>query len=162
MDRLILNEKNNIYTRIKDIENLLSRCQKTIDRLKSQDNTEFNRKQISKNEKSIIDYNHELEELRERINKLTSGLLDEELKNVSFENQKVCNQQQIVTAKKIKDKNEKKKQDKIYLDIDYNNFKKKEGANNNSLQKETYYFFKNCESMPEYMIANLKDMPNNK
>ena len=48
------------------------------------------------------------------------------------------------------------------MDIDYNNFKKKEGANNNSLQKETYYFFKNCESMPEYMIANLKDMPNNK
>jgi hypothetical protein len=162
MDKLRLNEKNNIYTRIKEVENLLSRSQKTIERFKSLDNTEFNKKQIEKNQKSILDNNILLDSLKKRLVDVSSGDLDEELKNISTQAGKALKQQQILTDKKTTDKNEKKKKDKINLDKEYNTFRKKEGISEYAIQKETERFYKNCNSIPDYIHTNLNDMPNNK
>jgi len=162
MNKLRLTEKNIIYTRIKEIENSISRSQKTIDRLKTQDNTEFNRTQISKNEKLILDNSLEIEKLKQRLIDLSNGGLDEQLKNVSTETDKICKEQQIVIDKKLKDKNEKKIKDKVNLDKEYNIFRKREGISDYGIIKETDRYFKNCQSIPDYMIANLKDMPSNK
>ena len=158
MDNLRIHEKNIASSEIKRIKNLLSKNKDTIDRLSNIDtDIEFNKKQIEKLKKCCKEFDEKLEILNKRYDDLSSNILDNELKEKILTADIDMVKRQEKTDKKISDKNAKKENDKIYLDKD-----KKNGKKEYNLDRETHYFFNNCNSLPVKKLNNLKNMPNNK
>lgn len=163
MDKIKLSKKNNIQNEIKTYETLLKKNNDTIERLsKSNENIDFNKKQIEKIKIQQKVIEEKIIELKNEYEKIISGSLDLEIK-VNMENQIKNNKhkQELLCIKKEKEKQIKKQEEKENLDIEYKS-RRGSGVNDYQISKETDKFFKNCSTIPDYMIQNLKDMPNNK
>ena len=162
MEQLRIAERNVVRNDIKQIESIIKRNKETIDRLKSQDKSDFNIKQIDKIKLSLKDNEQKLLLLEERLDDISSGKLDNEItKKITSTNNNLLNKQQVAENKnKLKQEN-KKKEEKIHLDIEYRN-RKREGVTDYTIQKETDKFIRDCENIPDYISQNLDEMPNNK
>lgn len=160
MEKFRISERNNIKNEVSRIESSIKKTNDTIERLRSQDASEFNKKQIQK----LIDMNNtnnkNLEVLNKRYNDISLGLLDEELKDKLESTNKIIKDKQDISDKKVKDKNDQKKEDKHFLDKEYQN--RRNHLSDNYIQRETDRYLKNSASVPDYILDNLKDMPNNK
>lgn len=160
MEKFRISERNNIKNEINRIESSIKKADETIERLRSQDASEFNKKQVQK----LVDLNNTnnqtLEALNKRYNDVLNGLLDNELNDKLQASNKIIKDKQDISDKKVKDKNDRKKEDKHFLDKEYQNRRNEFSAN--YLQRETDRFFKNASTVPDYILDNLKDMPNNK
>ena len=162
MEKLRLAEKNIVNVSIKEVLNNIDRNNKTIERLSSQEFSIFNKKQIDKLGVLNSENVKKLQDLNKRLEDISSGLLDSELKNVLDKNDVIIKQKQDIADKKVADKNLKKKEDKLVLDMEYKCFRQREGLSEYQLNKETDKFFRDCSTIPDYILQNLKDMPNNK
>ena len=162
MEQLRIAERNIVRIDIKQIESVIKRNKETIDRLKSQEKSDFNTKQIEKNKIALKDNEQKLLVLEERLEDITSGKLDNEMtEKINSTNTDLLSKQQIAETKNKIKKETKKKEEKIHLDTEYKN-RKREGVNEYTLQKETDKFIRDCETVPDYILQNLEEMPNNK
>ena len=121
-----------------------------------------NKKQIEKLRASQELLVNKLEELNKKIEDISAGLYDDELKSAyddMSKNSIKINEEK--TTKKNTDKRNKTVKEKSCLDQEYRN-RRNEGSNEYQMQKETDRYFKICETVPEYITENLKSMPFNK
>ena len=79
MESLRIREKNILLSRIKEIEIYIDRNNKTIERFKKQNVTNFEIKQIKKLECANSEYLNELNTLKENIDNINNGLFDSKL-----------------------------------------------------------------------------------
>jgi len=161
MDRLRLFEKNKINSDIKSLESLLKRTAETIERFKHQDATLFVKTQIDKLSVKKNEYEDELNGLNERLVDLIAGKLDDSLTENNANDMRKIQKKQEITIRKKKDKDDEKKMDSEIL-------KKYHDKQNRYEFSETFWnreekkYYKNCDSLPQWMRDKLKDMPSNK
>jgi hypothetical protein len=162
MEQLRITERNIVRNDIKQIESIIKRNKETIDRLKSQEKSDYNTKQIEKIKNVMKDSEQKLSILEERLEDISSGKLDDELSTkINNTNTNLLNKQQVAETKNKLKQETKKKEEKINLDIEYKN-RRREGVTDYTLQKETDKFIRDCEMIPDYILQNLEEMPNNK
>jgi len=162
METIRLSEKNNIQNEIKRTESMIKRNKETIERLRSiQENKEFNQNQIEKLKKTQIDFDNKIKDLNKRYDDLVDGKLDDELSSVLDKNNKNTKQrEETINTKKINDQKDKKLKEKEYFNKES---KQRRGELSiYQIQKETDRFIRDCDSIPEYILNNLKEMPSNK
>ena len=162
---LIISEKNKINESIRIIRKNIEHSNDTIKRFKSQSASDFIINQIEKLTKSNIEDEIQIEILEKRLLDLESGILNEELLLEKKQNKDIAESKNSVNKKKkeaeIKVQDEKKKKSK---DLDSNNrdYERKERSKEYNMNRAYSYYQKSVESIPDYMLDNLENMPNNK
>ena len=161
-------QKNKIINEIKSIEVLLTRSSDTITRLRESDTSddfEYVKNQIGKHKCLIEEKTLLLENLKDELISIETGLKDNEI-NKEYEEEKIKNDK-IINDKinqkinKRKERESNKELSKIYKQNviaesrDYRQYQKE-------MSYAHKYFNKVCEQLPDYMIKNLSEMPNNK
>jgi len=161
MEKFRLSEKNKVLSEIKLIESLIKRNRESVDRLKGQEDSVFTRTQISKLSTGISEHESKLEALQQRQIDISAGKLDDEIK---IENENLLNKiqrKEEVTNKKKKDKQDEKKNDSELLKKHYEKTNRYEFSES-FWEKEERRYYKNCDSLPQWIRDKLKDMPSNK
>ena len=159
MDSFRISEKNNINNKIKEINIFMERNKETIKRFKGQTKiSAFEIKQIEKLEKKNNEYLEQLNKLKEDILSVEKGDFDSKYKDSQIKS--------IQNTKNINEKLNIKRINKEEKEIEKKNFVKKSYDNNKPesfyMDKEEKRYFKICDSIPAYILRNLKEMPNNK
>ena len=159
MEALRIREKNIITTEIKSLKNFIEKNKEAITRIASQTSkTEFDKKQINTREQKNIEYETKINDLENKLVKIGNGELDA----IFAKNSEHLKE----TTKKREDAKQAEKQKKKDLEKESKDNYYKNNRNNNerhyNSQKDTDYFFKICNSIPDYITRNLKEMPNNK
>ena len=114
MEQLRIAERNIIRNDIKQIESIIKRNKETIDRLKSQEKSDFNTKQIEKIKNTLKDNEQKLLTLEERLDDISTGKLDNELsEKINNTNNNLINKQQVAETKNKLKQETKKKEEKI-------------------------------------------------
>ena len=161
MDKLRVTEKNRILNEIKSLELSIKRNKETLERLKGQDNSTFTKTQIEKVTKLLGEYEQNLIDSQQRIVDVIAGKLDSELFNSHNNVLKSIQKKDEITKRKKKDKEDEKKNDSEFLKKHYektNRFEFSEAF----WEKEERRYYKNCDSLPQWIKDKLKDMPSNK
>jgi len=162
---LIISEKNKVRESIRIIKKNIEHSTDTIKRFKSQSASDFIVNQIEKLENSIISDKNNIIVLEKRLNDLDAGILDSEIISQNKENKNTALLKEKTKKKKKDDENkitlENSKKSK---DIESKNREYERGIKNKEydMNRAYRYYEKSVESIPEYMIDNLKNMPNNK
>ena len=161
MNNFRITEKNRVLNEIKTIESIIKRSQESLGRFKSLENTVFNRNQIQKlsdaiegNEKKVVD-------LQQRVLDISSGKLDSEIMNSNTMAIKTIQKKDEVTKRKKKDKEDEKKNDSELLKKHYEKSNRYEFSES-FWEREEKKYYKNCDSLPQWIRDKLKDMPSNK
>ena len=159
MDSLRIREKNIIITEIKSSKNFIEKNKETINRILSGNSrTEFDKNQIRTREQKNTEYEKKINELEDKLVKINNGEFDL-IFTKNSENLKETTKNREIT--KQAEKQKKKDLEKETKDNYY-----KSNRNNNerfyNSQKDIEYFKKICNSIPDYIARNLKEMPNNK
>lgn len=159
-------ERNKIRDQIRQIQKYIQTDEATIDRFRRQNtNQDYNTIQIDKLTAKNKERKVDLEILEQRNKDLDQGLLDKEIMN-----------EYIQTSKEIKLKNDEFKKKKKIEQAE----KEEKSARSLAFYKSTRqserkvlwdkrdadracnYFFRVCDSIPDYMLKKLRNMPNNK
>lgn len=158
--------RNKISNDIKSTQSLITRSYDTIKRLKSSSlGLEYITTQISKLNDLIQEKTEHLELLKNDLLQVDSGEKDYEI-NQTYEIEKARTDKIIKECvdKKMNTKKEtekKKEETKIQIEKSIS-----ENRNHKQAQKDINYahkyFNKVCSQLPDYMIKNLSEMPNNK
>lgn len=166
MEARRLTERNRIRNKIREITKYIETDTNTINRLRFlQTNIEFNRNQIEKLSAKNKDRERLLDELKERSEDLELGKLDDELEEKHLEIQREIKKKDNEAKKKKQELKDIKKADKERSDarrkitieeLRAERFYKRE------VERGEKYFFKICESIPDYILKKLEKMPNNK
>ena len=165
MDNIRKREINECEQNIKTLQFILSTQSDTINRIKTQGETEYVKAQILKHKKMEEEKKAEIIELEDKIQKMRNGELDSDLKFKCAENKEHVNRMQ-----KIKyDKKEEEKKDNIERNKqskNYYNLSRKTDMESRSMKREIAkhwnIYEKGISTMPDYMKNNLNEMPNNK
>ena len=165
MDQLHRKENNRLDLRIKTIKKYIERNDSSILSLKSQTASDYNTNKIKSLKNDNIKYIEEIDSLNKRQYELSEGYLDDELKNKCKQNKKEIEAKNTRRENIIKEKQERKQEDKIKSD-QYFKTSKQERRNFFSKQRLIRNFekkyFSILETVPEYITKNIKTMPNNK
>ena len=114
MNKLRLEEKNKIKLKIKELLFLNDRYDEKIINIKKLSDNTFNRNIIDSLKNNIIEHRDNLILLEKRLSDLASGIIDNELQNISSESTKLINKKSKETSdKKIIKKKEKEKDRQI-------------------------------------------------
>jgi hypothetical protein len=165
MEQLHRKERNRLNLRIKTIKTYIERNNTSIIALKSQTVSDYIVKKIKSLKNDNIKYLEEIDSLNKRQYDLSNGYLDDELKNKCNQNKKEIDLKNTRKENIIKEKKERKQEDKNKSD-QYFQTSKQERRNFFSKQRLIGNFekkyFSILETVPDYIIKNLKTMPNNK
>ena len=161
MEKFRLAEKNKILSEIKLIESLIKRSRESVDRLKGQEDSVFTRTQISKLSTGITEHESRLVELQQKQIDISSGKLDDEIKSQNENLLNKIQKKEEVTNKKKKDKQDEKNNDSELLKKHYEKTNRYEFSES-FWEKEERRYYKNCDSLPQWIRDKLKDMPSNK
>jgi hypothetical protein len=162
METLRIAARNIVHDEIKQTELIVKRNKDTIDRLRnSQTNMEFNKKQVEKLSLTQTELYKKLENLKQKYIDINSGVYDKDFITNKTENESKLKKEVEKQNKKNKEKEEKKIQNKEILDNEYQ-MRRFSGPSEYSLKKETDKFFKSIETVPSFILENLKNMPSNK
>lgn len=157
--QVYIREKNLINTRIKTLNILIERNKNTINKILSKTlQSEFEKKDIKNRENLNNNYIKEIEELKDRIIKLSNGLLDDEFIEKNMNVQKNISKNNDKLEKKNKDKIEKKLIEKKFIEKSY----KLNENNNKYLENDYKNYCRLSNKIPSYVLRNLKEMPKNK
>jgi len=165
MEELRIREKNIVNIRIRELNNYIKKNDETINRLSSQASSDFNITQINKLEKKNIEYKKELEILSEKLNNISTGNMDKELSNTTETNQNIIVQKcEAKEKKKTEEKTVRKIKEEKNLKISYdmNRYRQNNEPKEWEMCKEYNRYNKLCDTIPDYMNRNLKEMPSNK
>jgi hypothetical protein len=162
---VIISEKNKIRESIRLLYKNIEHSSDTIKRFKSQPSSEFILTQLEKLKNSKIGDENEIVILEKRLVDLESGLLTEELFLQNKQNKEIADSKSN-TNKKKKDEETKLQVEKTKKsrEFDSNNrsYARGEKQKDYDMNRAYKYYEKTVANMPEYMIENLKNMPNNK
>lgn len=165
MDQIRIRERNKIYNEIKSVEKRMTLEQETIDRLRHQDKTDFNVKKVNDLKENKFVLEDKLSELKNRLVDLNDGLLDEELQS---ELDTTNSKHQKLYEKSVENKKRKsdEKKEKSTISKDYYNKirqNRRDNINENRLVNNFQLkFFNIVDTIPDYIVEKLKNMPNNK
>ena len=165
MEELRIREKNIINIRIRELNSYISKNEDTLKRLNSQAITSFVTNQINKIEVTIQEYTRELESLKEKLANIISGNLDSVIKQYADNNKSVITKKSDEKmAQKIEEKNIKKAKEQENLQKSYsmNRTRNNREPSEWEMEKEYSRYCRLCDSIPEYILRNLKEMPGNK
>ena len=146
MEKLRIRERNIINDKIKQEEIYNKVDTKSIVNLKNAPSSSFNTTQIEKILFKIESRKNTIENLKNRLESLDKGLLDDKLEEEMKNNTPVIQKKLVV--KKIKKSTVKNNEEKKITEKEYN--------------KSYKYFCNVCNSIPDYILTKLKQMPNNK
>ena len=162
---LIISEKNKIRESIRILNKNIEHSLDTIKRFRAQPASEFISKQIEKLSNSKIEDENQIEILEKRLIDLEAGNLDEELLKQNKENKEIAESKHNVNKKKkeveTKVQKEKTKKSKE-LDSSNRDYERKERHKEYDMNRAYNYYQKTVESIPDYILDNLSNMPNNK
>jgi hypothetical protein len=162
MESLRINEKNKLITEIKSIEISIKRKQETIERLKGLENSTFNTNQIEKIKLQLTNDNTKILEWKDVLTKIASGEYDEHLLGTSKKANNEISKKNDISVKKREEKQEMKKKDNEILQRHYNQNSRKNEMNEMFWEREEKKFYKNLNSIPQWILDKLRDMPDNK
>ena len=159
-------EVNKIRNKIRMIQRYIQIDEATIDRFRYQDaNLEYNTTQIAKLKAKNVERQQELEILEKRRRDVSRGLLDHEIREeYEKSSQEVKRKNDEYRKKKALErveKEEKSARSKAY----YQSGRQSDRLvrwNKRDADKSYKHFVKACDSIPDYMLKKLKNMPNNK
>ena len=157
MESLRISEKNKIHDRLKQIDIYVKRNKNTLNSVSASDKL-F----IEKINKKNQDYADEIDVLNKRLVGLSNGSLDSELTSVLDTNNKMMKKNVEKTNQKNQMKREEKEKEKETIDNFYKASRDYSRPSARNLEKETNKFFYFCQSVPDYILRNLDEMPNNK
>jgi hypothetical protein len=159
MEQLRISEKNKLVNQQKTNDLAIKRAKDTITRLRTQEQSSFNKSQIQNLQTRMEEFQKKNQELNQLLDDLQKGKLDATLKEQLNEarNNIVKKQTQIQKKKDEKDLNKKRDND-----ILQNYYKKSNGHTDYFLQKEDDKFCRLCDSIPSWIEDKLKEMPSNK
>lgn len=161
MDKLRLTEKNRVLSEIKFVESVLKRSNETLERFKVQDATVFNRNQIQKLKDVIEEKETLLAELQQRQLDIVLGKFDSEIQTNNTTALTKIQKKEEITIRKKKDKEDEKKNDSDLLKKHYGKTNRYEFSES-FWEKEEKKYYKNCDSLPQWIKDKLKDLPSNK
>jgi len=161
MEKLRLAEKNRVISNIKMVESVIKRSSETLERFKVQDATVFNRNQIQKLKALIEEKEEQLAELQQRQIDITSGKFDDEIQTNNTTALNNIQRKEEITIRKKKDKEDEKKNDSDLLKKHYGKTNRYEFSES-FWEKEEKKYYKNCDSLPQWIKDKLKDLPSNK
>ena len=162
---LIISEKNKVRESIRIIQKNIEHSTDTIKRFRTQPSSTFIITQIEKLENSIEADKSQLVILEKRLLDLEAGILDNEIIAQNKENKKTVSEKEAVKKKKKDDEKKASLEDsKKSKEIESYNRDYERGERNKDYEmKRTFNYYEKCvESIPDYMVENLKNMPNNK
>lgn len=162
---LIISEKNKVRESIRILRKNIDHSNETIKRFRSQPASDFIVTQLEKLENSKLEDEKQIETLEERLIDLEAGNLDEELLQQKKQNKQIAESKHTVNKKKKEDETkvqtEKTKKSKEF-DSSNRDYERKERSKTYEMNRSYNYFEKTIESIPDYMLDNLSNMPNNK
>ena len=151
--------------RISEIQFCNQKDKEMLSRIKEQGDTSYVRNQILKINEKISRRKEETKELEEKIKEIPYGGYDDEIQSEIDNNNKIQKEKERVK----KEKRVTELQDKKYKATRSHNFyqvNKKSDREDRYLQKDiekSYsHYLKACNSIPDYILNNLKEMPQNK
>lgn len=159
MQQLRLSEKNKIVQLQKSNDLSIKRAKDTIARLRTQEQSTFNKQQIQNANALIEKLKNEALELNQKISDIQAGKLDDELSELLKTERANIEKKQASIQKKKDEKDLIKKKDN---DILQNYYKKSNGHTDYFLKKEDDKFYRLCASIPSWIEDKLKELPNNK
>lgn len=166
MNSMRKSEKNRIREEIRSINGFIDTDNAAIARLRYQTgNIEYTKTQIQKLKQKNEDRQETLKSLEQRIVDLEDGLLDQELENeydqVKSEIERKENEARVKREQENADQKIKNQKSKQFYESG-----RASDQLARSLKHEMHrgykYYLKICDSVPDYMIKKLKEMPNNK
>ena len=162
---LIISEKNKIRENIRILKKNIDHSNETIKRFKSQQVSDFILTQIEKHNQSKTDDENNILILEKRLLDLEAGLLDEELFLQKKQNKKIAESKENTNKKKKEEENKFNIEKSIKSkDIDSKNRDYERGERNKDyeMNRAYKYFEKTNESIPDYILDKLENMPSNK
>ena len=165
MDQKRIKEKQNITENIRQLRKYIETDEATIARYKQNSNNDFNMTQIDKMTLKNEERQAQIEKSEKRYNDIELGLCDQE---INEEYTKISNdiKQKTIETKRKKDiEKEDKKVLEIKSKVFYDNGKnsdKKFRYTQRDMDKSYQYFLKINDTVPDYMLKKLKNMPANK
>jgi len=162
---LIISEKNKVRESIRIIQKNIEHSTDTIKRFRTQPSSTFIITQIEKLENSIVTDQSQLVILEKRLEDLEAGILNEEILAQNKENKKTASLKEAVKKKKKDDEKKASLEDsKKSKEIESKNrdYERGERSKEYDMKRAFNYYEKCVDSIPDYMLDNLKNMPNNK
>ena len=159
-------QKNKIINDIKLTQLLLERSNDTIKHIKhSNMGVDYVKNQTTKLKNLIEEKTLYLDNLKKELLSIEDGSFDNKINNQYIiqqtKNNKITNDKIIEKINKKKEKEEQKEVSKVYMKnimLDSKDYKQHQ----RDLSYSYKYFNKVCDQVPDYMIKNLSEMPNNK
>ena len=158
-------EYNRVNDKIRTLKKCMEMDEASIRRLNGQQETSYSRSQITKMSESNAQRQLEIKALEERLEDIKAGTLDHELEQEMHRGSLEAREKTRITRQKkldaIADKKVRSEISKAY----YQAQRKADRQVKYDLrsQKRSYqHFVKACSSIPDYMLRNLAEMPNNK
>ena len=162
METSRITARNNITNEIKQSENIIKRNKDTIDRLRiSQTNLEFNKNQIEKLFSTQKELENKIEILKQKYIDIGTGIYDKDFIDNKKESKNLLKKDEEKQIKKNEEKELKKIHSKEILDNEYQ-MRRHEGPSDYHIKKETDRFFKAIDTIPQFILDNLSNMPSNK
>ena len=151
--------------RISEITFCNQKDEEMLSRIKEQGDTSYVRNQLNKTNEKIKERNIEVDELKHKLIEIPRGVHDNDIQSNIDNNSKVLKEKQRIKTEKrlfiLKDKKEKSEQSQAY----YQSTRKSDRESrylDKDCKRSYNHFVKACNTIPEYMINNLKEMPENK
>lgn len=156
--------ENNMKTKIKQMNCYNRRDTEKITRLSNLDD-EYSKNQVRKSEQDIQQRNDKIKEFKDQILRSQCGEFDAQFMADRVKNQmKLRDRNDDRRRKHITESEHKKQQDQQLRERSQND--RNEDKRSRNLQKDidrSYkYYCKVCDNIPDYILKNLKEMPNNK
>ena len=154
------NERIKIHENIRIIKSYISTDTDTIKRFcQRADNSVYAYNQIEKLKNKNKERELTLKNLEERLDDLKMGYLDEELEEQYNKTISVIDSKKNHTINRKKEA--KQKINKDFTNKSHN-LDRYTSSNSREIAKAYKYYVRTCNSIPDYMIKKLKQMPNNK
>lgn len=165
MDQKRHSESNKLSLRIKELEKCIEVDSKMLDSVKLQGDSAYARAQIDKITSKNNERTEEIKLIRDKLAGIKDGKMDQEIVDTAAQNKQVIEQKrlivkqkQIETAEKQRDTN---KSSKKYYELTRDSDRQHKNQSKDIFR--TYNYYKRSEStIPDYILTNLKTMPNNK
>ena len=166
MNAIRISESNQINIRLRDVESFIKFNSDAARRLRSSTmNVDFNRKKIASLTKQNEDFSNEIKLLTERMCQLNRGELDKDLRSKLKEDTKIARKKTLEKRQKklaeLMDKKARSVISKQYWDRTLK-AGRQERYSDRSSKRGYDYLIRVEKSLPQYIRANLENMPNNK
>ena len=151
--------------RLSEIRFCNQKDKEMLTRIKEQGDTSYVKNQVKKINEKIFLRNEESKEIEEKIKEIPYGMYDDEIQSKIDYNSKMQKEKDRIRKEKhitelIDKKHHEKKSQKFYQSN--RNSDREERYLQKEMQRTYNHYVKACDSIPEYILKNLKEMPQNK